>query len=153
MLQEATGLPAHEVQCTTKHSGRTFLPHTSKERDEPMDSQLELAGWFGSSVALDGLPAKEFERYSDLLLQSRTPNGYASQSTFEKVFRTVQGNCEAVNEALGETLPILSRLLGDSTNLTSTRHTKPLKTGQATVSSGRAAGYDQGAACANSVHM
>ena len=112
MLQEATGLPAHEVQCTTKHSGRTFLPHTSKERDEPMDSQLELAGWFGSSVALDGLPAKEFERYSDLLLQSRTPNGYASQSTFDKVFRTVQGNCEAVNEALGETLPILSKITG-----------------------------------------
>ena len=56
---------------------------------------------FRSSVALDGLPAKEFERYSDLLLQSRTPNGYASQSTFDKVFRTVQGNCEAVNKALG----------------------------------------------------
>ena len=77
-----------------------------------MDSQLELAGWFGSSVALDGLPAKEFERYSDLLLQSRTPNGYASGSTFDKVFDTVCGNCEAVRESLGDDLPKLSSITG-----------------------------------------
>ena len=104
MLQEATGLSAEEVRRITKHSGRTFLHTCSKMRGEPLPRQLELGAWFGSSVALDGLPANEVLSCQQQMVQARTPGGYSSASTTARLLQIVKENCEAVYQLTSQEL-------------------------------------------------
>jgi hypothetical protein len=59
MLQEACGLTSHQVRRYTKHTPRHFLIACSRHRGETSDRQVEIGKWFGSTLALRSMTAKQ----------------------------------------------------------------------------------------------